>query len=55
MRRARGSTILLDVREAISVTLLELVVPPVEVDVEDHDRPVRQSGQKKPGTEALEL
>lgn len=44
MDRDRASTILLDVRETISVTLLELVVPPVEVDVEDHDRPVRQPG-----------
>lgn len=32
----------------ISVTLLKFVVPPVEVDVEYHDRPVRQTSEEKP-------
>lgn len=51
----RVSTIPLDVREAVSVTLLELVVPSVEVDVEDYDRPVRQTGQQKPEIAAFVL
>lgn len=34
--------VLLDVYQAgVSVTLLEFVMPPIEVDVEDDDRPVR--------------
>lgn len=32
----------------ISVTLLEFVMPSVEVDVEYHDGTIRQTGEKKP-------